>query len=76
MNFKGNLDYYETFSSVVKLTTISCFLRIWFLTHLDVNNAFLHGDFSIGIEPLHKKGLFSLHKPHAAFLSFMTYWIH
>ncbi|XP_021818550.1 uncharacterized protein LOC110760559 [Prunus avium] len=41
--------YLETFSPTAKLTTLPCLLAIaasrnWFLHHLDVQNAFLHGD--------------------------------
>ena len=43
------LDYFETFSLIVKLITFHILFALatasdWFIHQLDVDNAFLHGD--------------------------------
>ena len=63
------MDYFETFSPVVKHATIRLVFTLaithhWDIQHIDVNNAFLNGDLEETVYMAQPKGFVDPHKPH------------
>ncbi|GAA0163394.1 transmembrane signal receptor [Lithospermum erythrorhizon] len=69
---KYDIDYFETFSLVVKSTTIRVVLTMapslgWIVRQVDVNNAFLHGILSEDIYMKQPPGFKNSQCPHYVF---------
>ena len=63
------VDYFETFSPVVKHATIKIIFTLavthnWDIQHIDVNNAFLNGDLEETVFMAQPEGFVDPQKPH------------